>query len=207
MKTVLAHTFTAMLTLTACCGHFSRSHHARTALARSDHQAKAGDHLTSSSGFHHADSGIPDANYARSPSPPSPEDVLKKLDPDERNNVKVYAAANKSVVNITTEAEGLGFFGDETSTGTGSGFVIDKQGRLLTNFHVIQGANSVRVTLFDGSQHDARVVGADASTDVAVLVIDVPAEKLFPLTLGDSSTCWSVRRFWPWAILSVWSEP
>ena len=69
-----------------------------------------------------------------------------------------------------------------------SGFVIDKQGRLLTNLHVIQGANSVRVTLFDGSQHDARVVGADASTDVAVLVIDVPAEKLVPLTLGDSST-------------------
>ena len=121
-------------------------------------------------------------------SPPPPEDVLKELDPDERNNVRVYAAANKSVVNITTEAEGFGFFGDETSTGTGSGFVIDKQGRLLTNLHVIQGANSVRVTLFDGSQHDARVVGADASTDVVVLVIDVPPEKLVPLTLGDSST-------------------
>ena len=121
-------------------------------------------------------------------SPPPPEDLLKELDPDERNNVRVYAAANKSVVNITTEAEGFGFFGDETSTGSASGFVIDKQGRLLTNFHVIQGANSVRVALFDGSQHDARVVGADASTDVAVLVIDVPAEKLVPLTLGDSST-------------------
>jgi S1-C subfamily serine protease len=124
---------------------------------------------------------------AESHSPPPPEDVLKELDPDERNNVRVYAAANKGVVNITTEAEGFGFFGDETSTGTGSGFVIDKQGRLLTNLHVIQGANSVRVTLFDGSQHDARVVGADATTDVAVLVIDVPPEKLVPLTLGDSS--------------------
>ncbi len=123
-----------------------------------------------------------------SQSPPPPEDVLKELDPDERNNVRVYAAANKSVVNITTEAEGFGFFGDETSTGTGSGFVIDKQGRLLTNLHVVQGANSVRVALFDGSQHDARVVGADASTDVVVLVIDVPPEKLVPLTLGDSST-------------------
>ena len=60
--------------------------------------------------------------------PPPPEDVLKDLDPDERNNVRVYAAANKGVVNITTEAEVSGFFGDETSTGTGSGFVIDKQG-------------------------------------------------------------------------------
>ena len=56
-----------------------------------------------------------------SQSPPPPEDVLKELDPDERNNVRVYAAANKSVVNITTEAEGFGFFGDETSTGTGFG--------------------------------------------------------------------------------------
>ncbi len=75
------------------------------------------------------------------------------------------------MVNITTEAQGMGFFGDETSTGTGSGFVLDKQGRLLTNYHVVQGANAVRVTLFDGTQHDAKVIGADASTDVAVLVI------------------------------------
>jgi S1-C subfamily serine protease len=121
-------------------------------------------------------------------APPPPEDVLKQLDPDERINVRVYAADNKGVVNITTEAERFGFFGDETSTGTGSGFVLDKQGRILTNFHVIQGAHSVQVTLFDGTQHDAKVIGADASTDVAVLVIDVASEKLFPLTLGDSST-------------------
>ena len=69
-------------------------------------------------------------------APALPEDVLKDLDPDERNNVRVYNAANKSVVNITTETEVPGFFGDETSTGTGSGFVIDKQGHVLTNFHV-----------------------------------------------------------------------
>jgi len=125
-------------------------------------------------------------------APAPPEDVLKELDPDERNNVRVYAAANKSVVNITSEAEVAGFFGDETSTGTGSGFVIDKQGHILTNFHVIQAADSarvsVRVTLFDGSAHEARIVGADATNDVAVLLIRVPADKLFPLTLGDSST-------------------
>jgi S1-C subfamily serine protease len=119
--------------------------------------------------------------------PRLPEDVLKDLDPDERNNVKVYAAANKSVVNITTEAEGFGFMGDETATGTGSGFVIDKRGHVLTNLHVIQGANSVRVRLFDGMQHSAKLVGADASVDVAVILINVPAEKLHPLTLGDSS--------------------
>ena len=121
-------------------------------------------------------------------APLPPEDVLKELDPDERNNVRVYAAANKGVVNITTEADGVGFFGDESSTGTASGFVLDKQGRILTNYHVVQSANSVRVTLFDGTPHQAKVIGADASTDVAVLVIKVPAEKLFPLAFGDSST-------------------
>src|SRR5271157_4251683 len=125
---------------------------------------------------------IPDS---KTPAPP--EDVLKELDPEERNNVLVYATVNKSVVNITTESEGGGFFGDETSTGTGSGFVIDKQGHLLTNYHVIQGAAAVRVTLFDGSAHPAKIVGQDASNDVAVLLIRASADKLFPVTFGDSS--------------------
>jgi len=125
---------------------------------------------------------------ANNQTPAPPADVLKDLDPDERDNVMVYAAANKSVVNITTEAEVSGFFGDETSTGTGSGFIIDKQGHVLTNFHVVQGANSVRVRLFDGSAHEGQVVGVDASNDVAVLLIRVPADKLFPLSFGDSSS-------------------
>ena len=127
-----------------------------------------------------------------SQAPAPPEDVLKDLDPDERNNVRVYNSANKSVVNITTETEVSGFFGDETSTGTGSGFVIDKDGHVLTNFHVIHGDDasrvSVRVTLFDGSAHEATIIGADATNDVAVLRVKVPADKLFPLKLGDSST-------------------
>ena len=124
-------------------------------------------------------------------APPPPEDVLKELDPDERNNIRVYNAANRSVVNITTEAEVAGFFGDDTSTGSGSGFVIDKQGHILTNFHVVHENDarrvSVQVKLFDGSAHEARIVGVDATNDVAVLLVRVPPEKLFPLKLGDSS--------------------
>ncbi len=115
------------------------------------------------------------------------DDVLKDLDPEERNNVRIYAAANRGVVNITTANEGSGFFGDETTSGTGSGFVIDKKGHILTNFHVIESAASVRVTLFDGSTVDARLIGADASNDVAVLSVQIPPEKLFPLAFGDSS--------------------
>ena len=119
--------------------------------------------------------------------PPPPEDLLKGLDDDERNNIRVYSSVNRSVVNITTEAEGLGFFGDETSTGGASGFVLDKAGHILTNCHVIQDADSVRVKLFDGSAHDARLIGADLANDVAVLQIQVPAEKLVPVKFGDSS--------------------
>ncbi|WP_261357719.1 S1C family serine protease [Aquisphaera insulae] len=119
--------------------------------------------------------------------PAKPEEILKDLDADERNNVSIYANVNKSVVNITTESEGIGFFGDESSSGSGSGFVIDKQGHVMTNFHVIQGAGAVRVTLFDGSTHPAKVIGQDASNDVAVLAVNVAADKLFPVVFGDSS--------------------
>jgi S1-C subfamily serine protease len=134
-----------------------------------------------------SDIARPDVPGYAATTPPPPEDVLKGLDVDEQNNIRVYAAVNKSVVNITTEATEQGFFGEETSSGSGSGFVIDKAGHILTNFHVVEGADAVRVTLFDGSQHDGRVIGADAANDVAVLVIRVPAEKLVPVTFGDSS--------------------
>jgi S1-C subfamily serine protease len=81
----------------------------------------------------------------------------------------------------------MGYFGDETAMGAGSGFVIDVQGHILTNFHVVQDASVVRVTLFDGSSHKARIIGKDASNDVAVLQIKVASTKLFPVKFGDSS--------------------
>lgn len=119
--------------------------------------------------------------------PQIPADVLKQVDADEKVNIYVYASVNKSVVNITTASESAGLFGDETSSGTGSGFVIDKRGYILTNFHVVEGAENVQVTLFDGSTHEARIVGEDATNDVAVLRVNVPAERLFPVAMGDSS--------------------
>jgi S1-C subfamily serine protease len=68
----------------------------------------------------------------------------------------------------------------------GSGFVYDDEGRIVTNHHVVDGADSIEVTLADGSSYDARLLGSDPSTDLAVLQIDAPAEKLEPLELGDS---------------------
>jgi S1-C subfamily serine protease len=121
-------------------------------------------------------------------APPAlPAEVLKQVDADELDNIHVYAAVNKSVVNITTAKDAGGFFGDETSTGTGSGFVIDKKGHILTNYHVVEGAESVQVTLFDGATHEARVVGEDATNDVAVVKVDVAADRLVPVAFGDSS--------------------
>jgi S1-C subfamily serine protease len=121
-------------------------------------------------------------------APPSiPEQVLKAVDADEQINIRVYQAVNKSVVNITTAAEGGGLFGDESATGTGSGFVFDRDGHILTNYHVVEGAESLQVTFYDGSTHDAHVVGLDASNDVAVVQAKVPADRLFPVALGDSS--------------------
>ncbi|WP_165248744.1 S1C family serine protease [Paludisphaera soli] len=128
------------------------------------------------------------ADGATAPGAAPDEEALKHLDAEERKNVLVYASVNKSVVNITAESEVQGFFGsEETSTGTGSGFVVDKEGHILTNFHVIQGADVVRATLFDGSAHPASVVGVDPSNDVAVLKVDVEADMLHPVELGDSS--------------------
>jgi putative serine protease PepD len=80
------------------------------------------------------------------------------------------------------------FGGGGGGTATGSGFVIDTEGHLLTNAHVVSGADRIQVTLGgDEEPMDAEVVGTDPSTDVAVLKVDAPAEELHPLDLGDSS--------------------
>jgi S1-C subfamily serine protease len=134
-----------------------------------------------------APSAGPDYQLPKVASPALSAEVLEEFDADEQVNIRVYAAVNKSVVNITTASEAGGFFGEETSGGTGSGFVIDSKGYILTNYHVVEGAQTVQVTLFDGSTHDAEVIGEDASNDVAVVRVRVPTDRLVPVALGDSS--------------------
>lgn len=117
---------------------------------------------------------------------PIPETV--EVGTTEQENIQVYAAMNRGVVNISTEVGGFRLFGDDLSeSGSGSGFVIDGNGLILTNYHVVEGARAVRVTLHDGSMHEASPVGVDPSTDVALLKIDVDPERLHPVPLGDSS--------------------
>ncbi|MEN1680967.1 MAG: trypsin-like peptidase domain-containing protein [Planctomycetota bacterium] len=123
----------------------------------------------------------------RSPAanPPLPA----TLTPEERTNALVYRTVNPGVVNITTSVVqydplmGLPVAG---GSGAGSGAVIDRQGHVLTNQHVIDGARAIEVTLASGATYPAKLVGADEQFDMAVIKIDAPAQVLFPINLGRS---------------------
>src|ERR671923_174772 len=99
----------------------------------------------------------------------------------------IYERARKGVVEITATEETPGLFGEPRSQQAGgSGFVYDSDGHIVTNEHVVNGAQTVSVTFWNGKTYDAKVVGTDPSTDLAVLDVDAPASQLFPLSLGDS---------------------
>ena len=109
----------------------------------------------------------------------------ESLDPEEQNNISVYRKNIESVVNITSRAVTFDFFyGLVPQEGQGSGFIIDKKGLILTNFHVIADARQIEVTLHDRKKYRATVVGTDRSHDLAV--IQIKAEVLTPVVLGDS---------------------
>ncbi len=97
---------------------------------------------------------------------------------------QIYDRAHEGVVEITVTSAGRSGGGGQAQ---GSGFVYDKQGHVVTNHHVVDGASTARVTFSNGETYDATVVGTDPSTDLAVLKVDAPASVLTPLSLGDSS--------------------
>jgi S1-C subfamily serine protease len=102
--------------------------------------------------------------------------------------VEVYESAGGSVVNITNRSYAYDFFFRTVpQEGTGSGFVYDGQGHIVTNYHVIEGAQELFVTLPDGTVVPGQVVGQDPSNDLAVIRIDVPGAVLQPIPLGDST--------------------
>jgi putative serine protease PepD len=111
------------------------------------------------------------------------------LTDDESINVRVYRQASPAVANILTKATQYDFFMDAVPVeGAGSGFVIDPRGYILTNFHVVQEAQSIEVVLGDQTRYPAKVIGADQRNDVALVKIDPKGKSLVALTLGDSST-------------------
>ena len=113
-----------------------------------------------------------------------------ELTPDEKNNIKVFRRTNKSVVNVTNSKIRRDVFSlniYEIPAGSGTGFVWDKNGFIVTNNHVIAGASKIEITLYDHSTWNAEVVGTTPNKDLAVLKIAAPKEILFPITPGDSS--------------------
>lgn len=109
---------------------------------------------------------------------------------DEKNTIEIFSSAAPSVVYITSIAVRRNLFSlnvYEIPQGTGSGFVWDKQGRIVTNYHVISDAGRIEVTLADHTSWKAVLVGAAPDRDLAVLQITAPAAKLHPLSIGDSS--------------------
>ncbi len=112
------------------------------------------------------------------------------LTQEEVFNIRLFQDAAPSVCFITTSNVRTDYFSRDISEiprGTGSGFVWDKQGHIVTNFHVIQGADRAQVTLADRSTWDARLVGYAAEKDLAVLRIETPAESLQPIPVGASN--------------------
>jgi S1-C subfamily serine protease len=111
--------------------------------------------------------------------------VSEPLDAEEQNNIKVYRNNIQSVVNITSRAVAFDFFyGLVPQEGQGSGFIIDKEGHILTNYHVIADARQVEVTLHNRMKYRATVVGTDRSHDLAIIQIKAP--DFVPAVLGDS---------------------
>ena len=115
---------------------------------------------------------------------------LEPYSPDERENITVYEQLNEAVVNITTEIVGINWFLEPVPQrgGSGSGSIIDAQGFILTNYHVIEKAYKVFINLFDGSQFEGTVIGSDPENDLAVIKFTPPAGiNLKTIPYGDSS--------------------
>src|SRR6202521_4932492 len=109
----------------------------------------------------------------------------ESLDSEEQNNISVYRRNIPAVVNVTSRAMTFDFFyGLVPQEGQGSGYVIDKEGHILTNYHVIAEARQVKVTMHNLKKYRATVVGTDALHDLAV--IQIKASDLTPMVLGDS---------------------
>ena len=106
----------------------------------------------------------------------------------EKRNVALFEKAAPSVVFIATKRRGYDFFNSpmEIERGSGSGFVWDEHGHVVTNFHVLQGGNSFEVVLQDQTSYDAHLVGYYEDKDLAVLRIDAPADQLNPIPIGSA---------------------
>ena len=127
--------------------------------------------------------------HGRSEATPRAVAPRGPLTAEEQAHIEVFRKTSPSVVHITTLAAQRDLFSmnvQQVPRGTGTGFVWDDRGHIVTNFHVIQGATAARVTLSDQSVHEATLVGAFADRDLAVLKIDLPKAGFPPIPIGSS---------------------
>jgi S1-C subfamily serine protease len=128
-------------------------------------------------------------NTGKPDATPRPVAARGTLAEDEQNNISVFKSVSPSVVHITTLETQRGLFPTDVMQvprGTGTGFMWDERGHIVTNFHVINGASGARVTLSDQSTWKAALVGAFPDRDLAVLRIDAPKEKIKPIVIGSN---------------------
>jgi len=119
-----------------------------------------------------------------------PEPIPEGLTEEETRNIRIFREASRSTVFITNvglRRDRWSFRVFEVPQGSGTGFVWDRDGHVVTNFHVIENSRQLIVTLFDRTEYPAEVVGVAPEKDIAVLKIDAPAEVLEPLHVGSSS--------------------
>lgn len=132
-------------------------------------------------GFSQKETSLPPALAASAGQP--------ALSSDEEINTRVYEQVSPGVVNITPTVVEYDFWFQPVATegGTGSGCVLDKEGHVLTNYHVVQNAESLEVSLPDRTKYRAEIVGIDAQNDLAVIrLVNAPPSRLRPITLADS---------------------
>jgi S1-C subfamily serine protease len=138
-----------------------------------------------------------DADHASRAAPPLPVTPVQfssssqrsgGLLEDELNNIEIYDRTNKAVVYITTVTmQYTWFYEAMPQEGTGSGVIIDQQGHVLTNYHVVKGADKISITLADGTEVEGRIAGTDPENDLAVVQFDPKGKTLTTVPFGNSS--------------------
>jgi len=135
---------------------------------------------------------LPGFRSKEAPEPAFASAVAERLplSTDEETNVRVYEQVSPGVVNITRTVLQYDYYFEPVARegGTGSGCVLDIDGHILTNYHVIENAESLEVSLPDKTKYHAEVVGVDRQNDLAVIRINAPKPRLKPIRLGDSNT-------------------
>ncbi len=132
---------------------------------------------------------IRSSNIAAAEDAPTPQGISNPATvSDEQNSIEVYKSLSPGVAFITTSSQAQNFYGEEfeTEKGNGSGSVIDAQGHILTNFHVVEGSTKLTVSFGGEKNYTAKVIGGDPDTDLAVIKIEPAADKLTVVPLGDS---------------------